>query len=84
MPGRRHFGMLVVNQTAADLIFVCSILGAVWPSDTLTQPRQPDGDPMLEHDTYRQLATLNGLIVETRSWVTAQRRRQQQMLLNCE
>ena len=31
------------------------------------------GDPMLEHDTYRQLATLNGLIVETRELVRRQK-----------
>src|SRR5215475_4206137 len=31
------------------------------------------GDPMLEQDTYRQLATLNGLIVETRELVRRQK-----------
>ena len=31
------------------------------------------GDPMLEHDIYRQLATLNGLIVETRELVRRQK-----------
>jgi|SRR5262245_28344241 len=43
------------------------------PGATLTQPRQPDGDPMLEHDTYRHLATLNGLIVETRELIRRQK-----------
>lgn len=31
------------------------------------------GDPMLEHDPYRQLATLNGLIVETRELIRHQK-----------
>ena len=31
------------------------------------------GGPMLEHDKYRQLATLNGLIVETRELIRRQK-----------
>ena len=42
------------------------------PGATLTQA-ETDGGPMLEHDTYLQLARLNGLIVETRELIRRQK-----------